>query len=461
MMQNNQIKDSINRTLSLLPVEGLSASNLLAQAKGGRKVKKKLSIAAVIAIALVMISLTAIAVELTIGWKEAFHFLNKESKEGLFAQWKDEDQILLVSSLIKDGMIAESKDSISLLDETISVGVRAELARTMMENWLSMSADFVSFRSIMERHWGQFQSWDVEQKAWYTDTLIKAEVQAPDMERFVLPSTGQIPQDMAERIAKTWASVWLNIPMNELEQYRVYVALVIFPKPQVIHGVSCYTTENMKPEWQIDLVPATQIGGRKRSTVFIDAETGTVDVHQLIQYIQAMHYGRDWPELAIEVEGFMREQEYKPFFDWSIEAKAAFSSQFREQILAQDDGVLDEATRALANYRYDLPAKNAISEQDAIARACQVIINQMGIESSVLEQYDQIHAYYDSTTPMSPKWRIVFTASGKTADALTEGEPDQLLIFRVEIDALTSEVVSENYYHFGESIGYNGILAQL
>ena len=61
MMQNNQIKDSINRTLSLLPVEGLNASNLLAQAKGGRKVKRKLSIVLVLTIVMVLVALGALA----------------------------------------------------------------------------------------------------------------------------------------------------------------------------------------------------------------------------------------------------------------------------------------------------------------------------------------------------------------------------------------------------------------
>ena len=61
MMQNNQIQDSINSTLSLLPVEGLNASNLLAQAKGGRKVKRKLSIVLVLTIVMVLVALGALA----------------------------------------------------------------------------------------------------------------------------------------------------------------------------------------------------------------------------------------------------------------------------------------------------------------------------------------------------------------------------------------------------------------
>lgn len=113
MMQNNQIKDSINRTLSLLPVEGLNASDLLVQAKGGRKVKKQLSVTFILAIVLIAITVTALAV-VTIR-EVGRQIAENEKNQGYFLNWTIEEKTRLIKSLIDLNYMENSNEAANLI----------------------------------------------------------------------------------------------------------------------------------------------------------------------------------------------------------------------------------------------------------------------------------------------------------------------------------------------------------
>ena len=461
-MKSNHVKQALDNTLSSLRVTGPDAERFLALAKEERKGKRSLHVVLVMVIIMLLAAVTASAI--LFSWKDAGRYLKKENKEGLFIIWSQEEQIKLVASLIRDHLIDDNEDTIKflgLIDKKENPEDIGNLAQKIMEDWLSMPFELVSFRSIMERNWGEFQTWDVEKKAWYTQMLSEADMLSPDMERFVLPGSEHIPQAVAERIAKPWASLWMNIPMTELSHYRIDAEFVIFPKPQVIDGQETYTTENMKPEWVIIFEPYDNKQDAQQVIVFVDSERGIVDIHQMAQTLQIRHYGQSWPQLARDTEQYIREQAYKPFMEWSAEAKAAWSAKYRSSILREDKGVLDYVTAALAHFNYGLPEVGSIDEHEAVAIARQVVAEMDGYNDKAFSQYDITYAYFDITDPQQHKWRVQFTASGLAMDKITNGKPEGFLIYVVEVDALTGNVTDAMHFSIGESVGYDGIIKLL
>lgn len=459
-MNENRIKQAIDERLTCLRMTERDAGRIVSLALDGERVKRKGTL--VVVLAAVLVTLIATAVALSIDWKDAGHYLSKERNRGSFVHWTPQEQIDLVLSLAEDGLLDKNEDVARLIAAQGTEEERAMLAHRIMADWLSISSDYVSFRSIMERLWGEFVTWNVERKAWYSQTLIDAGIDMADAERFVLPEESDLSQDSAVQAARAYAGVWLNIPAEEMKRYLAYADFVIFPKPQAIDGQSVYTTDNMKPEWFIHLLPPPDLPDESSVMVSVNPRNGLVDIHQLVGTLQYRQYGyQNWPELAVETERFMQQQQYRPFMEWSLEAKAEWSRTFRDAILSAEDGLLDVAVRAFARYTYGLPGQHAIGREKALATARHGASQKSGLNAKAFERYNLTYSYFDVTDAEKPKWRFQFAASGENADTLLKEQPDGLVFYRVEVDAQSGALLQVEAYVLTEQTGYEGIVKQL
>ena len=454
-MKDKPIKQAIDQRLLALDMGQGDADRILSLAMGGNTVKKKTPIAALLAAALFIIALTAAAI--TLGWGDAGHYLKKEQQEGLFVSWPAEEQIALVQSLIKDGLIAKNDTAALMLDGNRPLTERAEHARQVMADWLVMSSDYVSFQSIMMRAWGEFYTWDVDKKAWYTNTLEEAGLVSSDMERLVLPGSGDLPQAAAIRIAKAWAGLYMGLSTKEMAAYAAWPEFVIFPRPLQVDGQPAYTTHQVQPEWFIHLTPPADSAQQDHVLLSVNPKDGQPDLHQLVMAAQIRHYGRDWPKLAVEAEAFMKEQGYAPFMAWPLEAKAEWTSRFRADVLAQEEGVMDPFTKAYSQSAYGFPDADAIPEAEALQKARAAAMALGGMDEKAFADYDDTYVYYDMTKPEQPVWRFVFSMTGRRADDTTGGQPEQLVLYRIEIDARTGNVLLQERIPFNTLTGQGGL----
>lgn len=455
-MTDKQIKHLIDQRLSSLDMGRGDAQRILSLAKGGNPVKKRMPLAAIIAAALLLIALTAAAI--TLGWGDAAHYLKKEQQEGLFATWPAGEQIALVQSLLQDGLLEANDTAARMQDEGQPLENRAEHARQAMEDWLKMSSDYVSFQSILMQAWGEFHTWEVDKKAWYTRTLEEAGLRTDDMERFVLPGPEDLPQAAAVRIARAWAGLYLGLSSTEMAAYNAWPEFVIFPRPQMVDGQKVTTTERVPPEWFIHLTPPAGAPNQEHILLSVNPKDGQPDLHQLVMAAQIRHYGRDWPALAVEAEAFMREQDYAPFMHWSLEAKAQWTARFREEVLALELGVMDPFTQAFSQHAYGLPDADSIPESEALKKAREAAMALGGMDEKAFSNYDETCTYYDISKAEQPLWRFVFGATGRRADDITGGQPEQLVLYRVEIDAKTGEVLLQERLPFNNLTGQGGLL---
>ncbi|HHT08644.1 MAG TPA: hypothetical protein GX006_09190 [Clostridiales bacterium] len=456
-MANNRVKQVIDQSLAPLRVTERDIAQLMNLTEGETKVKHKIPAALVLAAVMMIAVLTALAV--TLGWGDASLYLKKQQDKGAYIYWTAQEQIDLVTSLIEGGFIQQSAQTKQLMNQEGDAQIRANTANQIIENWLNLSRDYVSFQSIMDRIWGEFRLWNVEKKAWYTQVLLEAGLQSPDVERFVLPGPEDIPQEQAVRIARAQASLWASIPFGDILSYEAAADFVIFPKPQEIQGQTVYTTDNLNPEWFIKLYP--QDPARGAIYVSVDPLTGQADIHSIIQAVQLAHYGRNWPQMAIQMEGVVREQGYIPLMSWTIEQKAAWSQRFYPLKDTQDARKLDPVFQAFLRYEYGLPADDAILQEQAVQLAREAVTSRSGMDEAAIRRYDLTYVSYDITNYAQPIWRIHFGATGAVMDQATGGQPESFILHMVEVDAKTGKILRADHYPLCEQIGYEGIIQQL
>ncbi len=115
-MDHNSIKEALDNTLSLLQTKSLNANALLAQAKGGKKVKRKLSVAFVTAAILILCLATAFA--LSSGYVLQYLFPRDEAQRKNAEQYVQRVEIIqnsaASSTAIRDALIHDGKLSVGL-----------------------------------------------------------------------------------------------------------------------------------------------------------------------------------------------------------------------------------------------------------------------------------------------------------------------------------------------------------
>ncbi|HHT16032.1 MAG TPA: hypothetical protein GXZ86_09255 [Clostridiales bacterium] len=458
-MKNNRIKQALNNTLSSLYVSDSEARMLLAQAKEGKRVKRKLPVALVLAVLMVLMAATAVAI--VFGWTRGAHFLEKE-QAGKFAYWTEQEQIELVESLVTDGYISADDRVRQMRDTSSSSEERAGIVKSILLNWLAApTEEYIAFCPIMERIWGTFGDWSVEQKAWFSNTLIEAGVQQPDFELYVFPTENDIPEEQAKRIAMAHLCEWFDIQLKDLQQDHVYTSFVIFPLPRLAEGRTQYTTEGQKAQWHFEFGIDDRSAVPSYLTVNVEPITGYVDVYQFVQRMQQEKYMRHWPDIALQAENFMKTENYRPFMEWSLEARAMWSQEMAPVIRQHDETELDNYLLAISRFEYGLPQTNMLNQEQATKAAVLAIEKAFQFTEQELEMYDLRYLYFDVTDPAQSKWRLHMSASGIQADTLTKGHPEKLTNYVVEIDPITGETLNMSCYVRCDYSGFEAILKQL
>lgn len=236
-----KVQYAINDAFSALKDDPWLAQRVLTRARGeGVVVKKKLSVGLVLIIVLILAAVTALAA-LVFTWDDAAKYLRKELQQGKFDVWSGAERTELIASLAEAGAIGQSPELDSLLSGKLSEEEASALAERLMTEWLNAPVDHVAFRPIMEKLWGEFFSWTLEQKAWFSDTLIEAGIQKPDLERYVLPGEDVLSAEEAVQIARTYSELWAGAAPNAFEKRDIVCEYIIFPRRSEATGR--YTTD--------------------------------------------------------------------------------------------------------------------------------------------------------------------------------------------------------------------------
>ena len=202
---DNIIRQEINAELSFLDSRPSLHYDIMSQIKGEKVVNKKVSLALVFVLILLLTGTVAVAAVLLSGKDFVDQFLGPMSQQTENAQWTDEelDRIL---SLSEDNGIEITEDIRATLKSSDPV-YKEELLR------LFMKIDLGFYPA----------TWPLEEQAWYNELLVQYGI--AEKQTRILPAEGEISQEDALNIARKYIlDKWnVDVLQGEYTFYQQYM----------------------------------------------------------------------------------------------------------------------------------------------------------------------------------------------------------------------------------------------
>lgn len=456
---HDNVRSAIDDCLSGVDQMPSLRSGIMRKVRGEVKVKRKLSFAFTLTLILVVSAAVAFAA-ISLGWTDAAYFLSKETTEGSYESWNGTEKAALIRSLVENGYIAASDDTEILFSSEASDATLSTLADSIITQWLSCSSEAVSFRPIVEKVWGDFRFWSLEQKAWYTETMIEANVQQPDFEKYVLPDDNVLSIENAKKLAVVYTEIWLGLPEGTILEDNITYDYVILPQKKLLADqTTTYTTDGVSPVWLLEMSWADQSGQSDSCSLEIDPVSGEADLQYYLGKVMYDQFGVDWnqDEAAQAIGTLLSEYQYRPFTAWSLAEKAQWSAVVRPLVLAKETEIPDfypAIVEAFSYYQYGVPDSDAITDEEAQTIARNYLLSQASLDEKSQNILEPFATLYDVTTADAPIWRFHYAMPMRYAAETLDDDYD-LVIYTVEIDSRTGEVVRyiENQLNDGTAFG--------
>ncbi|MBQ3157233.1 MAG: hypothetical protein IJB81_10005 [Clostridia bacterium] len=210
MQPDNVIRQEINAGLSFLDSRPSLHNDIMRQIKGEKVVNKKVSLALVLTIILVLGTLTALAVELLTGMQIVEQFAVP---------------------------MAQKNDSEPYMQESFTHDELAQLIQTLSENGITLDEGSIILKALTSGHgywekdtiraicdltFGPDQgAWTLEQKHWYGEMMTA--IGAWNININLLPEEGDISQDEAHNIAASALMSEYGFDLSDSSAWRVCV----------------------------------------------------------------------------------------------------------------------------------------------------------------------------------------------------------------------------------------------
>ena len=171
--------------------------------EGGIPVKRKISTAFALVMALMVLTATAVAA--TLLWRDAGERLAPlERQNGTYETWNAQAKVELVRTLAELGELEDNPDAQRLLTEEMTDDEQSALADRIMTAYVNGTPDTVTLLSILEKLHGPLESWPMEDRVWYNDLLAENSLLTDEDMPFVLPGGTELTQQQAVGQARTF-----------------------------------------------------------------------------------------------------------------------------------------------------------------------------------------------------------------------------------------------------------------
>ncbi len=457
----NNLKRAIDADLSRLRVTQRERDRILQNAWEGQKVKKKISVAFVLATILVLAAAVALAVATIQG--TGCLIAQTEKENGDYLDWPVETRIQIVLELMDEGYIPQTEERGQLRDGTLSDDDAARVADAAISELTAEDARYASFLGIMNAVWGPFEEWTHEQQAWYSTVMEDVGFETEGKSFYVLP-TG--PLDEADAIECAKREILRVFDTLDADTLNLFDTTVDFQIPEdaeqgdtKAYWYVCFDSWNTGID-SSDLPFAT-------IDLFIDPDTGTPrdSLEEYAEVLEKEAARRNHP-IRQRIRALKAEcGEDKNLPTWSVENKARWSVEIAPLILAFEKENPEEARQmfgpdelAASRFVYGLPDEKALTREDALNQARDALRAAYPLadeEWSLLfdpANEDSTYICYDITTPDAPLWKLVFVMptqynanddlAGRAKEIYGQRDRDDYdLFYKVELNAYTGEVV--------------------
>lgn len=455
-MDRRQVQQAMDKAFAPLSFTPRMQAEVLSVARGEKKVKRKLSLGFVLAMALILMVLTAVAVVSI--WETGRTMARLEQQEGQYIDWSIDSKIQVVTELMEAGYIPETGERIALREGTLTQQDALRIADEAIAALTGEDAGYASFLTVMQAVWGPFETWSAEQQAWYTQVSEEAGANTEGKTRYMQPD-GAVTKEEALRIARQALAKGYNVPESVLDGYRVTQSYQIpeFAQPG---DRQAYWYVQFELENTAMMEDAPFISHE----LFIHPNTGEllVSVEDILAQ-RAQYEELQQEPLRLKINEFVRSSgESKSFLSYSVQNKARWTAdiaphikQFLHDSPDKADMMFNWDERASTVYAYGLPDDKAIPEEKALTLALDALQKEYDLSSQERELLQtgkpspMAGAAYDVTDPAQPKWKFLFTMPTQY-DADEElarqvkalyGNREYNRIYKVELDAYTGQVL--------------------
>lgn len=459
-MNVNAVRSAIDDCLSGVSALPTLRHDILQRARGETKVKKKLSLALIVAVVLIMAAVTALAV-VTIR-EVARHIAQTQMEEGYFADWPVQQKIRLVRSLSDLGYIEETQAVKRLTSGGMPEAQAGDTADDIVSAYTGKGPEEINFLTIMQVPMGPVDTWTHEEKAWYSQLM--AEVgEVTDGRTFYVEPSGAIDEVAAIAIARREVAEGYQVPESALDAYRLQVDFEI-PEANEPGDKQAW--------WHVRFEAPGGMAEDERLFItfplYIHPETGAL--MRTVEEMKApLLHQRPANSLYQAIDAFFEAPNWS-FRTWPIELKARYSQEIRprvQEILKSGDlgdlmnaGQPDIQLIAQSSFIYGLPGEEDISQAEAFALAKAALAERFGIDPAVFEMYSEEIAFFDVTDQQRPLWKFLFNAGALQWESLEGGLDNPLndFCYKAELDARTGKVVKLEEFLFkypGRDLAYD------
>lgn len=457
-MIKERFQDAINADLSDVICTRKDVREVLERTRGEKVMKKKISTALVFAIILVLVAGAALAVAISLR-DTGKQVLEIEQSEGYYSDWSIESKIALVSALVELGYTEKTAEVEQLLSGSLPKGDAARIADEAVVVFAGVDLGEISYMAIMEAAWGPFERWTTDEQAWDSQLRADMGLQGADHTLYVQP-TGPIDEAGAVAIARAEIAKGFGVDPSTLDAYQYTRS---FQVPEFAQE------GDLQPYWYIAYSAPESMSEETRLFdtfwVFIHPVTGELlesveSLRESFRAYEAEVLAHQTDPLAIEINAFFEAHGLR-FREFSLEAKALWSETIRPKMIAKQQakpGFFTDKDFATAAFVYGLPDDTVLSEEQALEIAQKALIDPLGRKADELYFFmAHLNVYYDITDEEKPLWKFFFQPAGiydsnkaLAAQALSYYGEERVPNFKVEIDALTGEVIAAYAVDFAD-----------
>ena len=218
-MTEYPIKQAINSNLSAIHVSQHNMNQIVSSITEGKKVKKRLSVAFVLTMVLVLAIATAFAVTTLSDYFSGYAEL--EDTYGSYTDaWPTEAKVELIQLMADSGLDIDRENTEELSGGSLGEEQQAALADDILSAYFTGLESTNTF-NIMQNELGMIDGWTYEQLALYTALLDEYGQLQEDWTRFLLPGECDISEENAIVLAKETLTSTYSITNNTLDEYTI------------------------------------------------------------------------------------------------------------------------------------------------------------------------------------------------------------------------------------------------
>lgn len=438
--QQNDIRRVMDACLPGLENKLDFENNVLRQARGEVKVKKKLSVGFALIIVLVLAAVTALAAAIL--WEQHVIPLKEiEQTEGDYINWSLRQKQVLIRALIDSGSISESAETTRLFDDSISETEKQSIADQLVLTLTGQTdVNEISIDIITYAIMGATDTWTAEQRVWWQQVTnqFHGNQDAPDI--LIMPDGSEPTEAEAIAIAKAAILAAYKLPSDALDSAVPVANLYVTDeRPDYRRWDIQFKFFKEGTDNWLERVLYTVVD--QNGEVIADPDVSIPSLEEMAKSYE-VNQALDRSSIVQAYRKYAEQGNNAAFQSWPLTLKAAYSQDMRSNVQAalasgdmnayEDAEPAEKAIIASTFYAYGLPAQGDLSEADALRRAEAELLSRYGHQG---EDFLFVFTFFDVTDPDFSLWRFIFMPANDLNAKITDH-------YIIELNARTGETVA-------------------